>query len=118
MWEDLLAKFKILSRALSPRLPTLESVLKTLSSSNSLIPDSEIGWFEALVSKKIGYELGINRNIQAIIWDTKVTENHFVELYRNIKYKQLRITFRDSKPNKNWVLPTALIKNYFGDYTI
>ena len=83
-----------------------------------IIPDSEIGWFEALVSKKIGYELGINRNIQAIIWDTKVTENHFVELYRNIKYKQLRITFRDSKPNKNWVLPTALIKNYFGDFQI
>ena len=83
-----------------------------------IVPDSEIGWFEALVSKKIGYELGINRNIQAIIWDTKVTENHFVELYRNIKYKQLRITFRDSKPNKNWVLPTALIKNYFGDFQI
>ena len=83
-----------------------------------IIPDSEIGWFEALVSKKIGYELGINRNIQAIIWDTKVTENHFVELYKNIEYKQLRITFRDSKPNKNWVLPTALIKNYFGDFQI
>ena len=83
-----------------------------------IIPDSELGWFEALVSKKIGYELGINRNIQAIIWDTKVTENHFVELYKNIEYKQLRITFRDSKPNKNWVLPTALIKNYFGDFQI
>ena len=56
-----------------------------------IVSDSEIGWFEGLVSKEVGYELGINRNIQAIIWDTKVTENHFVELYRNIKYKQLRI---------------------------
>ena len=83
-----------------------------------IVSDSEIGWFEGLVSKEVGYELGINRNIQAIIWDTKVTENHFVELYRNIKYKQLRITFRDSKPNKNWVLPTALVKNYFGDFQI
>ena len=83
-----------------------------------IIPDSEIGWFEALVSKGVGYELGINRNIQAIIWDSKITENHFVELYRNIKYKQLRVTFRDSKPNKNWVLPTALVKNYFGDFQI
>ena len=43
-----------------------------------IIPDSEIGWFEALVSKDVGYELGINRNIQAIIWDSKITENHFV----------------------------------------
>ena len=83
-----------------------------------IIPDSEIGWFEALVSKDVGYKLGINRNIQAIIWDSKITENHFVELYRNIKYKQLRVTFRDSKPNKNWVLPTALVKNYFGDFQI
>ena len=83
-----------------------------------IIPDSEIGWFEALVSKDVGYELGINRNIQAIIWDSRITENHFVELYRNIKYKQLRVTFRDSKPNKNWVLPTALVKNYFGDFQI
>ena len=83
-----------------------------------IIPDSEIGWFEALVSKDVGYELGINRNIQAIIWDSKITENHFVELYRNIKYKQLRVTFRDSKPNKNWVLPTALIKKNFGDFQI
>ncbi len=83
-----------------------------------IIPDSEIGWFEAVVSKDVGYELGINRNIQAIIWDSKVTENHFVEIYKNIKYKQLRVTFRDSKPNKNWILPTALVKNYFGDFQI
>ena len=83
-----------------------------------IISDPEIGWFEGLVSKKVGYQLGINRNIQAIIWDRRITENHFVELYRNIKYKQLRVTFRDSKPNKNWVLPTALIKNYFGDFQI
>lgn len=83
-----------------------------------IIPDSEIGWFEAVVSKDVGYELGINRNIQAIIWDSKVTENHFVEIYKNIKYKQLRVTFRDAKPNKNWVLPTALVKNYFGDFQI
>ena len=83
-----------------------------------IIPDSEIGWFEALVSKDVGYKLGINRNIQAIIWDFRITENHFIELYRNIKYKQLRVTFRDSKPNKNWVLPTALIKKNFGDFQI
>ena len=83
-----------------------------------IISDPEIGWFEGLVSKKVGYQLGINRNIQAIIWDRRITENHFVELYRNIKYRQLRVTFRDSKPNKNWVLPTALIKNYFGDFQI
>ena len=83
-----------------------------------IIPDSEIGWFEAVVSKDVGYELGINRNIQAIIWDSKVTENHFVEIYKNIKYKQLRVTFRDAKANKNWVLPTALVKNYFGDFQI
>ena len=83
-----------------------------------IIPDSEIGWFEAVVSKDVGYELGINRNIQAIIWDSKVTENHFVEIYKNIKYKQIRVTFRDAKPNKNWVLPTALVKNYFGDFQI
>lgn len=83
-----------------------------------IISDSEIGWFEAVVSKDVGYELGINRNIQAIIWDSKVTENHFVEIYKNIKSKQLRVTFRDVKPNKNWVLPTALVKNYFGDFQI
>ena len=83
-----------------------------------IISDSEIGWFEAVVSKDVGYELGINRNIQAIIWDSKVTENHFVEIYKNIKYKQIRVTFRDAKPNKNWVLPTALVKNYFGDFQI
>ena len=83
-----------------------------------IISDSEIGWFEAVVSKDVGYELGINRNIQAIIWDSKVTENHFVEIYKNIKYKQLRVTFRDAKANKNWVLPTALVKNYFGDFQI
>ena len=40
------------------------------------------------------------------------------KLYINIKYKRLRVTFRDSKPNKNWVLPTALIKNYFGDFQL
>ena len=51
-----------------------------------IIPDSEIGWFEALVSKDVGYELGINRNIQAIIWDFRITENHFIELYSCLLY--------------------------------
>ena len=83
-----------------------------------IVPDAELGWFEAVVNKEVGYQLGINRNIQAIIWDNKVTENHFVELYKNIEYKQLRVTFKDAKPNKNWVLPTALVKKYFGDFQI
>ena len=83
-----------------------------------IVPDSELGWFEAVVNKEVGYQLGINRNIQAIIWDNKVSENHFVELYKNIEYKQLRVTFKDAKPNKNWVLPTALVKKYFGDFQI
>ena len=83
-----------------------------------IIPDGELGWFEAVVNKDVGYQLGINRNVQAIIWDDKVTENHFVELYKNIKYKRLRVTFKDAKPNKNWVLPTALVKKYFGDFQI
>jgi len=83
-----------------------------------IVPDGELGWFEAVVNKEVGYQLGINRNIQAIIWDNKVTENHFVELYKNIEYKRLRVTFKDAKPNKNWVLPTALVKKYFGDFQI
>ena len=83
-----------------------------------IVPDGELGWFEAVVNKEVGYQLGINRNIQAIIWDNKVTENHFVELYKNIEYKQLRVTFKDAKPNRNWVLPTALVKKYFGDFQI
>ena len=83
-----------------------------------IVPDAELGWFEAVINKEVGYQLGINRNIQAIIWDNKVTENHFVELYKNIEYKQLRVTFKDAKPNKNWVLPTALVKKYFGDFQI
>ena len=83
-----------------------------------IVPDAELGWFEAVVNKEVGYQLGINRNIQAIIWDNKVTENHFVELYKNIEYKQLRVTFKVPKPNKNWVLPTALVKKYFGDFQI
>ena len=83
-----------------------------------IVPDAELGWFEAVVNKEVGYQLGINRNIQAIIWDNKVTENHFVELYKNIEYKRLRVTFKDAKPNKNWVLPTALVKKYFGDFQI
>ena len=83
-----------------------------------IVPDAELGWFEAVVNKEVGYQLGINRNIQAIIWDNKVTENHFVKLYKNIEYKRLRVTFKDAKPNKNWVLPTALVKKYFGDFQI
>ena len=48
-----------------------------------IIPDSEIGWFEGVVNKDLGYKLGINRNIQAIIWGNKITENHLIErLYK------------------------------------
>ena len=83
-----------------------------------ILKDSELGWFEGVVNKDIGYKLGIYRNIQAIIWDTEINENHFVELYKNIKYKKVKYTFRESNPNKNWVLPTALVKEMFGDFQI
>ena len=80
--------------------------------------DSVLGWFEAIVNKEIGYQIGINRNIQAIIWDNKIDENFLIELHRNINYKKVRFTNKGSKPNKNWVLPTALVKEYFGDFQI
>ena len=83
-----------------------------------ILKDSELGWFEGVVNKQVGFELGIYRNIQAIVWDTKINENHFIELHKNIKYKKVKFSFRESKPNKNWVLPTALVKEMFGDFQI
>ena len=83
-----------------------------------IIPDSEIGWFEGVVNKDLGYKLGINRNIQAIIWGNKITENHLIEIHKNIKYEKIRINKRNSTPNRNWVLPTALVKEMFGDFQI
>ena len=83
-----------------------------------ILKDSELGWYEGVVNKEVGFKLGIFRNIQAIIWDTKINENHLIELHKNIKYKRIKFTFRESKPNKNWVLPTALVKEMFGDFQI
>ena len=85
-----------------------------------IIKDSELSWFEGVVSKEIGFELGIYRNIQAIIWDTKMSENHLIELYKNIEYKRVKITNKHKRniPNKNWVLPTAMVKEMFGDFQI
>ena len=83
-----------------------------------IIPDSEIGWFEAVINKEMGYKLGINRNIQAIFWGNKITENHLIEIYKNITYRKIKVTGRNSTPNKNWVLPNALVKEMFGDFQI
>ena len=83
-----------------------------------VIKDSKIGWFEGVVNKELGFKLGIFRNIQAIIWDSKISENHFIELHKNIKYKRVKFTYKKSTPNKNWVLPTALVKEMFGDFQI
>ena len=83
-----------------------------------IISDSEMGWFEGVVNKDLGYKLGINRNIQAIIWGTRITENHLIEIYKNIKYKKIKVSNRNSTPNKNWVLPNALVKEMFGDFQI
>ena len=83
-----------------------------------IIEDTKIGWFEGVVNKEVGFRLGIKRNIQAIVWDTQINENFLIELYRNINYKKVRLSFRENKPNKNWVLPTALVKEWFGDFQI
>ena len=83
-----------------------------------ILKDSELGWFEGVVNKEVGFNLGIFRNIQAIIWDTKINENHLIELHKNIKYKKVKFTFRERNPNKNWVLPNALVKEMFGDFQI
>ena len=53
-----------------------------------IIKDSTLGWFEIVVNKEVGYKLGIFRNIQAIIWDSKVSENFFIELHKNIEYRR------------------------------
>ena len=85
-----------------------------------IIKDSELGWFEGVVNKDVGFKLGIFRNIQAIIWDSQMNENHLIELHKNIKYKRVKITnkYEKNNPNKNWVLPTALVKEMFGDFQI
>ena len=83
-----------------------------------ILKDSTLGWFEIVVNKEVGYKLGISRNIQAIIWDSKVTENFFIELHRNIEYRKVKFTYKKPSPNKNWVLPNALVKEMFGDFQI
>ncbi len=83
-----------------------------------IIKDSTLGWFEIVVNKEVGYKLGIFRNIQAIIWDSKVSENFFIELHKNIEYGKVKFTYKKPSPNKNWVLPNALIKEMFGDFQI
>ena len=83
-----------------------------------VIKDSKIGWFEGVVNKELGFKLGIYRNIQAIIWDSHINENFFIELHKNINYKKVKLTFRENRVNKNWVLPTALVKEMFGDFQI
>ena len=85
-----------------------------------IVKDSELGWFEGVVNKDVGFKLGIFRNIQAIIWDSQMNENHLIELHKNIKYKRVKITnkYEKNNLNKNWVLPTALVKEMFGDFQI
>ena len=83
-----------------------------------VIKDSKIGWFEGVVNKELGFKLGIYRNIQAIIWDSHINENFLIELHKNINYKKVKLTFREHRVNKNWVLPTALVKEMFGDFQI
>ena len=80
--------------------------------------DSDMGWFEMVVNKDTGYQLGIFRNIQAIIWDTNINENFLIELHKNIKYSKVKFSFKESEPNQNWVLPSALVKEFFGDFQI
>ena len=83
-----------------------------------VIKDSKIGWFEGVVNKELGFKLGIYRNIQAIIWDSHINENFLIELHKNINYRKVKFTFRENRVNKNWVLPTALVKEMFGDFQI
>ena len=83
-----------------------------------VIKDSKIVWFEGVVNKELGFKLGIYRNIQAIIWDSHINENFLIELHKNINYKKVKLTFRENRVNKNWVLPTALVKEMFGDFQI
>ena len=83
-----------------------------------VINDSKIGWFEGVVNKELGFKLGIYRNIQAIIWDSHINENFLIELHKNINYRKVKLTFRENRVNKNWVLPTALVKEMFGDFQI
>ena len=83
-----------------------------------VIKDSKIGWFEGVVNKELGFKLGIYRNIQAIIWDSHINENFLIELHKNINYRKVKSTFRENRVNKNWVLPTALVKEMFGDFQI
>ena len=83
-----------------------------------VIKDSKIGWFEGVVNKELGFKLGIYRNIQAIIWDSHINENFLIELHKNINYRKVKLTFKENRVNKNWVLPTALVKEMFGDFQI
>ena len=69
-----------------------------------IIKDSTMGWFEIVVNKEVGYKLGIFRNIQAIIWDSKVSENFFIELHKNIEYRKVKFTYKKPSPDRKSVV--------------
>ena len=83
-----------------------------------IVPDQYINWTEVLMSRDLGFEFGIYRIKKATLWTKKLDEKIFIELYKNIKTKKIQYLTKTDINKGDWILPAALLKNKFGEFSV
>jgi len=83
-----------------------------------IVPDQYINWSEVLMSRDLGFEFGIYRIKKATLWTKKLDEKIFIELYKNIKTKKIQYLTKTDINKGDWILPAALLKNKFGEFSV
>lgn len=81
-----------------------------------IVPDARVGWAEMTVSISEAASFGLARpqNLVAYGFDSK--DQFEIDLHRLLPEGAIRVRSSGSPANPDWTLPTALIKQQFGEF--
>lgn len=82
----------------------------------AVVADDVIGWAELVFSSAVAESFGFVRPSSVIVWDVEHTDELVIDLWRRLPEGVTRISFSTEPDRLDDVLPTALVKQQFGEF--
>lgn len=82
-----------------------------------IVADERIWWTELVFSTETAATFDFERIGSLRIWDHGVRDEFEIALHRALPDAPIRVTSAEDPSNPDWVLPTVLIKQQFGEYS-
>lgn len=83
----------------------------------AIVPDAIVGWAELTFSLEVAASFGFSRPASVVLWGFSHHDGLAIELGRSLPEGFIRVRTGDDPADPDGVLPTALVKKRFGEFS-